>query len=111
MLPKVSNGEPESGGRHFMYLFIVYRGKEKKCGSQKVCDDAESSTLRGHLIPFFPQCSHTGHCVEASTYTLKPFGNVCLGIMQMKHVAVFFKLLFRGCFLSIGFVFNSFEVF
>lgn len=30
MLPKVSNGEPESGERHFMYLFIVYRGKEKK---------------------------------------------------------------------------------
>lgn len=29
MLPKVSNGEPESGGRHFMYLFIVYRGKKK----------------------------------------------------------------------------------
>lgn len=24
---------------------------------------------------------------------------------------VFFKLLFRGCFLSIGFVFDSFEVF
>lgn len=58
MLPKVSNGEPESGGRHFMYLFIVYRGKEKKeerCGSQKVCDDAESSPLHGHLILLFPQ--------------------------------------------------------